>query len=96
MPPRHGNPQRLDTDPPATEIAIMKSVSVKRFYSDSGIMDSLPDGEHLAVKSGGKTEFIVIKGGRPQMTAEIAHLRAVGAEKGAKFDGTAFLRSLKK
>ena len=74
----------------------MKSVSLKRFYADSDLMERLPDGEHLAVKAGGKTKFIVTKLGHPQMTSTIAHDRAVGRGKGAKFDGVAFLKSLKK
>ena len=74
----------------------MKSVPLKQFYADTSVMDKLSAGEHLAVKSRGKTEFIVIKGGRPRMTEEIAEQRSVGSAKGAKFDGVAFLKSLKK
>jgi hypothetical protein len=74
----------------------MKSISASRFFADSTLVDALPDGEHLAVKTRGKTQFIVVKGGRPRMTAEIARQRAVGSERGAKFDGAAFLKTLKK
>lgn len=74
----------------------MKSVPLKQFYADTSVMDKLDAGEHLAVKSHGKTEFIVIKGGRPRMTAEIAEQRAVGDSKAPKFDGAAFLKSLKR
>jgi len=33
---------------------------------------------------------------RPRMTRELAEARAVGSGKGKKFDGVAFLRTLKK
>lgn len=74
----------------------MKSISASRFFADSTLVDALPDGEHLAVKTRGKTQFIVVKGGRPRMTAEIARQRAVGSERGSRFDGAAFLKTLKK
>lgn len=74
----------------------MKSVPIKQFYADSSVMNKLSAGEHLAVKSRGKTEFIVIKGGQPRMTEAIAEQRAIGNAKGPKFDGVAFLKSLKK
>lgn len=74
----------------------MKSVPMKQFYADSSVLDKLAEGEHLAVKARGKTQFIVIKGGRPRMTAEIAAQRAVGDASAPKFDGVAFLKSLKK
>jgi len=74
----------------------MKSVSIKRFYSDASLMEALPEGEHIAVTSRGKTKFIVTKFGRPRMTSEIASQRAVGTGRGSKFDGVAFLKSLKK
>ncbi|MBE7497889.1 MAG: hypothetical protein HS117_23345 [Verrucomicrobiaceae bacterium] len=74
----------------------MKSISASRFFADSSLVDALPDGEHLAVKAGGKTWFIAVKGGRPRMTAEIARQRAVGSQRAPRFDGAAFLKTLKK
>jgi hypothetical protein len=44
----------------------------------------------------GKPKFVVSKGVRPKMTKKLAEVRAVGHSKDSKFDGTAFLASLKK
>ena len=75
---------------------IMKSVSVREFYHNAGLVDGLADGRQLAVTSKGKTKFIVIKSSPPRMTKELAESRAVGDADAPRFDGVSFLRSLKK
>ncbi len=74
----------------------MKSVTVREFYNDAGLVDALPEGQQLVVTSEGKPKFIVTKGTRPRMTRELAEERAFGDPNGKKFDGVAFIRSLKK
>lgn len=74
----------------------MKTVSVREFYHNAGLMDALPDGQQIVVTSRGKTKFVVSKSRRPKMTRKLAEARAVGGVGAAKFDGTAFLSSLKK
>lgn len=73
----------------------MKTVSVREFYHNAGLVDGLPEGRQLVVTSNGKPRFIVTKGVRPRMTRELAAKQAVSGGKG-KFDGVAFLKSLKK
>jgi len=48
------------------------------------------------VTAKGKLKFVVSKTRRPRMTRALAESRAVGNSKAAKFNGTAFLASLKK
>lgn len=72
----------------------MKSVTARQFYHSASLVDGLPDGKQLLVTSNGKTKFIVSKSARPRMTRKLAEERAVG-EAGPKFDGTAFLRTLR-
>lgn len=74
----------------------MKAVSAAKFYADTSLVDELPEGDQLLVTSRGKTKFIVTKSSRPRMTRELAEQRAVGDADEPKFDGAAFLRSLKK
>ena len=76
--------------------AKMKTVSVREFYRNAGLIDGLPEGQQLAVTANGKTKFVVSKGRRPKMTRKLAEARAVGSAGVSKFDGTAFLASLKK
>jgi hypothetical protein len=52
--------------------------------------------KHLMPAPKGKSKFGANKSARPKMTAKIAELRAVGDPKRPKFDGTAFLASLRK
>jgi len=73
----------------------MKTVTVREFYHNAGLVDGLPEGKQLVVTSNGKPKFIVTKGARPRMTRELAAKLAVSGGKG-EFDGTAFLKSLKK
>jgi hypothetical protein len=73
----------------------MKTVTVRDFYHNAGLVDGLPDGQQLVVTSKGKPKFIVTKGSRPRMTRELAERRALSGGKG-EFDGAAFLKSLKK
>ncbi len=73
----------------------MKSVTVRQFYHNASLVDGLPEGKKLLVTSNGKTKFIVSKGNPPRMTRKLAEERAVGSKK-RRFDGTAFIRSLKK
>lgn len=74
----------------------MKTVTVREFYHNAGLVDGLPEGQQLVITSNGKPKFVVSKGARPRMTRKLAEARAVGDPKGSKFDGTAFLASLKK
>ena len=74
----------------------MKSVSVREFYHRAGLVDGLTEGKQLLVTAKGKPKFIVTKTAPPRMTRSLAEARAVGKAAGRKFDGTAFLRSLKK
>jgi hypothetical protein len=48
------------------------------------------------VKGKNQHRFAAKKPRRPLMTRELAEARAVGTSSGPKFDGTAFLQSLKK
>ncbi len=74
----------------------MKTVTVREFYHNAGLVDGLAEGRQLVVTSNGKPKFVVSKGARPRMTRKLAEARAIGQPKGLKFDGTAFLASLKK
>lgn len=74
----------------------MKTVSVREFYHNAGLVDGLPQGGQLLVAANGKPKFLVSKSSRPKMTRELAEERAVGNAKRSGFDGTAFLTSLKK
>jgi antitoxin (DNA-binding transcriptional repressor) of toxin-antitoxin stability system len=74
----------------------MKTVTVREFYHNAGLVDGLAEGKQLVVTSNGKPRFVVSKGVRPKMTRKLAESRAVGDSKGSRFDGTAFLASLKK
>lgn len=74
----------------------MKTVSVREFYHNAGLVDGLPEGKQLVVTANGKPKFVVSKSGRPRMTREMAEARAVGDPNGRKFDGSAFLATLKK
>ena len=44
----------------------------------------------------GKRKLVLSKSARPKMTRKLAEARAIGNPKGPKFDGAAFLASLKK
>jgi antitoxin (DNA-binding transcriptional repressor) of toxin-antitoxin stability system len=74
----------------------MKTVTVREFYHNAGIVDGLAEGKQLLVTSKGKPKFVVSKSAKPRMTRKLAEARAVGNPKGLPFDGTAFLASLKK
>ena len=74
----------------------MKTVSVREFYHNAGLVDGLPEGQQLVVTANGKPKFVVSRSRRPRMTRKLAEARAVGSAGAAKFDGTAFLGSLKK
>jgi hypothetical protein len=75
---------------------IMKTVSVREFYHNAGLVDGLPEGQQLVVTANGKAKFVVSKSRRPKMTRKLAEARAVGGVGASKFDGAAFLASLKK
>jgi len=45
--------------------------------------------------SNGHNQWLPSKRGRPRMTRRLAEKRAVGDSKAPKFDGVAFLRSLR-
>ncbi len=74
----------------------MKTVSVREFYHNAGLVDGLPDGQQLVVTANGKPKFVVSKSRRPKMTRKLAQARAVGSVGAPMFDGAAFLASLKK
>jgi len=74
----------------------MKSVTVREFYHNAGLIDGLADGNQLLVTASGKPKFIVTKSRRPRMTRQLADARAVGSTAKRTFDATAFLSSLKK
>jgi hypothetical protein len=75
---------------------VMETVSVREFYHNAGLVDGLPQGQQLVVTANGKPKFVVSRGRRPIMTRKLAEARAVGSAGAAKFDGTAFLGSLKR
>ena len=75
---------------------VWKTVSVREFYYNAGLVDGLPEGQQLVVTANGKPKFVVSKSRRPKMTRKLAETRAVGSTGAAKFDGAAFLGSLKK
>jgi hypothetical protein len=75
---------------------VMKTVSVREFYHNAGLVDGLPEGQQLVVTANGKAKFVVSKSRRPKMTRKLAEARAVGSAGALKFDGAAFLASLKK
>lgn len=74
----------------------MKTVTVREFYHNAGLVDGLPEGKQMVVTANGKPKFVVSKGARPRMTRKLAESRAIGKPKGREFDGVAFLASLKK
>ena len=74
----------------------MKTVTVREFYHNAGLVDGLAEGKHLVVTANGKPKFVVSKSSRPKMSRGLAEKRAVGHSNGPSFNGTAFLASLKK
>lgn len=74
----------------------MKTVTAREFYHNAGLADGLAEGNQLLVTANGKPKFVVTRGQRPKMTRQLAEARAVGSTAGRKFDGTVFLKSLKK
>jgi hypothetical protein len=74
----------------------MKSVSVREFYHNAGLVDGLGEGQQLLVTAKGKPKFVVSKSRRPRMSRKLAEERAVGAARARKFNGAAFLAALKK
>jgi hypothetical protein len=74
----------------------MKTVSVREFYHNAKLVDGLPEGKQLVVTAKGKPKFVVSKSSKVKMTRELAEARSVGKRGASKFDGTAFLASLKK
>jgi len=74
----------------------MKTVTVREFYHNAGLVDGLAEGKQLVVTANGKPKFVVSKSTRPKMTRKLAEARSVGNSKASSFDGTAFLVSLKK
>ena len=74
----------------------MKTVSVREFYHNAGLVDGLPEGSQLVVTAKGRPKFVVTKSAGPKMTRALAEQRSVGESGRGNFDGVAFLRSLKK
>jgi hypothetical protein len=74
----------------------VKTVTVREFYHNAGLVDGLAEGKQLVVTANGKPKFVVSKSSRPKMSRELAEKRAVGDAKTSRFNGTAFLASFKK
>ena len=74
----------------------MKTVTIRELYRNAGRVDALVKDKQLIVTANGKPKFVVSKNARPQMTRKLAERRSVGDPKAPRFDGTAFLGSLKK
>lgn len=74
----------------------MKKVTVREFCRSADLVDRLAEGKQLVVTANGKSKFVVIKSFRPKMTRKLAETRPVGDADASRFDGTAFLASLKK
>jgi hypothetical protein len=74
----------------------MKTVTVREFYHNAGIVDGLAEGKQLLVTANGKPKFLVSKSSRPKMDRKLAEERAVGDSNSSGFNGTAFLALLKK
>ena len=74
----------------------MKTVTVREFYHNAGLIHGLADGKQLLVTASGKPKFVVTRSQRPKMTRQLAEARAVGGMARRTFDGTAFLSRLKK
>jgi hypothetical protein len=74
----------------------MKTVTVREFYHNAGLVDGLPEGRQLVVTAKGKPKFVVTRGTRPRMTRALAEARSVGDPKGPKVDSLKVLLSLKK
>ena len=74
----------------------MRTVTVREFYHNAGLINGLVAGKQLLVTASGKPKFIVSRSERPKMTRQLAETRAVGSTARRKFDGTAFLSLLKK
>jgi hypothetical protein len=72
----------------------MKSLSVREFYHNAGLVNGLPEGLQLVVTANGKPKFVVSRSRTPKMTRKLAEACAVGSVGDAKFHGTAFLGSL--
>ena len=74
----------------------MKTVTVREFYHNAGLVNGLADGKQLVVTANGKPKFVVCKTPKPRMTRKLAEARAVGNSRTSRFNGTAFLAALKK
>ena len=74
----------------------MKTVTVREFYHNAGLVDGLAEGKQLVVTANGKPKFVVSKSSRPKMSRELAEKRAVSDSDALSFNGTTFLASLKK
>jgi antitoxin (DNA-binding transcriptional repressor) of toxin-antitoxin stability system len=74
----------------------MKTVSGREFYHNAKLVDGLAEGKQLVVTANGRPKFVVSKSAKAKMTRELAEARSVGKPGAPKFDGAAFLASLKK
>lgn len=74
----------------------MKTVTVREFYHNAGMVDGLAERKQVLVTAKGKPKFLASQAARPSMTRKLAEARAVGDAKGLPFDGAAFLASRKK
>lgn len=73
-----------------------KADGVREFYHNARLVDGLAEGKQLVATSNGKPKFVVSKSSRPKMSRELAEKRAVGDPGAPRFDGAAFLASLKR
>jgi len=74
----------------------MKTVTVREFYHNAGLVDGLAEGKQLLVTANGEPKFVVSKSARPRMSRELAENRSVGDSRSPAFNGAVFLASLKK
>lgn len=74
----------------------MKTLTVRELYCNAALAEARAEGRKLIVAANRKPNFVVSKAAMRRMTRKLAEARAVGDPKCSRFDGTAFLVSLKK
>ena len=74
---------------------MMKKLTTRKCHHDGDSAHRAIQSSQKAATGNRKSKVIAGKAQKPRMTRELAEARAVGRPVGTKFDGTAFLRSLK-
>lgn len=74
----------------------MKSITVRLFYPNKGLMEGQIHGNQLVAIANVRPKSVISKSVRPRMSRELAERRSVGDKNALRFNGTAFLASLKK